>query len=346
MLRKIKESIDRSVSRLLGNKRPIAVQLDLTNACNLSCSHCYHSNHLNVGALSLEKWTKIIEDIASFSLSMNFIPKFILCGGEPLTSSLLKPVLALLDNRFPESEISILTNGTIVTDRHLEIFKDKRLNFQVSLDGPDLERHDIVRGKGSFNKSREGILKLQGSGFEVSILSILSYRTRPWIRDFFVYAKSLGVHSQNFTRLVPEGAGSILVENGTDRPLQPLELKTTFVEILSFSHIYKVATATDQPLFALINEKLGSNGLFGINGIVVDYKGQLKVSSRANFVVGSLLENSLFELFLNHPIMQSLQNGDIEVCGECRFYKTCGGDRNAAFGAYGNFLAKDPGCWL
>ena len=70
------------------------------------------------------------------------------------------------------------------------------------------------------------------------------------------------------------------------------------------------------------------------------------VTSRTDFKLGNILEDGLEELFLNHHIMKNLRNGNIEVCGNCRFYKKCGGDRNASFVAYGSFLKKDPGCWF
>lgn len=60
----------------------------------------------------------------------------------------------------------------------------------------------------------------------------------------------------------------------------------------------------------------------------------------------NILNDGLEELFLRHPVMKDLRDGNIEGCVGCRFYDRCGGDRNAAYAAYGSFLRKDPGCWL
>ncbi len=98
--------------------------------------------------------------------------------------------------------------------------------------------------------------------------------------------------------------------------------------------------------FALLSPDLGAHGKFGFQGLVVDHRGCLKVGSRADFRLGSILETGLEELFLRHPLMKDLRDGKIEGCGSCGCYDRCGGDRNAAFAEYGSFLKKDPGCWL
>lgn len=38
----------------------VPLQLDINNSCNLSCIHCYHSNHSNVGTLDLNSWKKVV----------------------------------------------------------------------------------------------------------------------------------------------------------------------------------------------------------------------------------------------------------------------------------------------
>lgn len=343
---KIWEIAESKIVNLLGNKRPIMVQLDLTNACNLSCIHCYHSNHQNNGAISLDQWKKISSQILEFTNRMNFIPHFVLCGGEPLLSPFLKPMLDLICEKFGESSISILTNGTMIRDRHLRLFEGRKIHFQVSFDGPNAKQHDLVRGVGSFDSSREGVKILIASGYTVSILSILSQRTSTWIREFFIHAKEIGASSQNFTRLISSGSGAELVANGFDQPLFGQELKKAMTDIILQSRISAVPTATDQPLFCLLGKTFGQHGLFGINGIVVDYKGQLKISSRSDYVLGSLVDENLEDLFLKHPTMKAIQNGEIDGCGDCIHYRKCGGDRNAAFASSGSFLAKDPGCWI
>ena len=72
----------------------------------------------------------------------------------------------------------------------------------------------------------------------------------------------------------------------------------------------------------------------------------MKVSSRTDYSIGNVLKEGLGNLFLNHPIMVKLRKGEIEKCGDCKYFRKCGGDRNAAFAESGSFFAVDPGCWL
>jgi len=116
--------------------------------------------------------------------------------------------------------------------------------------------------------------------------------------------------------------------------------------ILLHSKRTGVKTNTDQPLYATIDPSLGRHGMFGFQGLIVDYKGNLKVSSRSGFILGNIFEKGMENLFLNHPLMRSLRNGEIDGCGGCEFYRRCGGNRTAAYATSGSFLAPDPGCWL
>jgi radical SAM protein with 4Fe4S-binding SPASM domain len=242
--------------------------------------------------------------------------------------------------------VIILTNGTVIRRDLVEIFRHINLRFQVSLDGPDPLRHDEIRGAGNFDKSVRGIRELIENGFEVSVLSILSKKTSAWIGDFFELSKNLGVNAMNFTRFIPEGYGKTLFSSGQDSPLSPVELRDAMQGILYHSIQTGVSTNTNQPLFHLLDDRLGRQNMAGFQGLIVDYRGNLKFSSRSNYLLGNIFEQGLEPLFLHHPLMKALRKGDIEGCGQCKFYTRCGGNRSAAYAAAGSFLTPDPGCWI
>lgn len=330
----------------IGGQKYLSIQLDITNACNLRCKHCYHSDHRNNDALGLAEWKEIINQYENLCSKLRLKPFIVICGGEPLTSCLLLPLIKFLDEKWHKVKIAVLTNGTLVTDQLINDLSAFNVCFQVSLDGPNSKDHDFVRGKGSFSKAVSGIEKLTDKGFEVSVLTVLSQRTLPLISQFFELAKGLPIESINFTRLIAEGNGKCYVETGEDSPLPPLKLKDAYTQIVHNSRVSKIKTNTNSPLYHLIDANLGGNGKFGFQGLVVDYQGNLKVSSRANFVLGNVLKDGIDGLFFDSSIMNDLRNGLIEKCGPCRHYKRCGGDSNAAFAAYKSFLAPDPGCWI
>lgn len=346
ILAPLKEFVVRSLMNFTGSQKFLTTQLDVTNACNLTCAHCYHAHHNNEGALDFAGWRSILDQYERLAKKLYLEPCFVICGGEPTISPLFWPLLEELEARWPGVNISILTNATRLTAGFAAKLKGFNADFQISLDGPDKMRHDLIRGEGNFDQALAGLNILQQAGMNATFLATLSHRTSFWIDDFFDIAARTGVSSMNFTRLVSQGNGRKLEETSEDRPLTPKELRGAFMTILEASSRSGVHTGTNAPLYRLIDPKLGANGKVGFQGLVIDYKGNLKVTSRTDFRLGNILEEGLESLFLRHPVMRALRDREVEGCGSCVHYDNCGGDRNASFAATGSFLKKDPGCWL
>ncbi len=346
-LKTMEDYLLKKVIKHIGGQKSMAIQLDITNACNLKCSHCYHSHHKNTGALNLEGWLEILDQYDKMLQTLKLQPYIVICGGEPTLSPYLFSILKRANELWESPTITILTNGTKLTDKLLSSLSEYNMRFQVSLDGPDAKRHDALRGKGNFQKALEGAKRAKQYGIETNILSILSKKTSHWIPEFFQMVKENDLNSMGFTRFIPQGFGAELVETGGDDSLYGFELRDAMKSIIYFSKKSGVRTSTDHPLYHLIDPKLGHNGRFGFQGLVVDYKGNLKVSSRANYILGNVLGEGLQNLFLHHPLMKDLRNSQkINGCGDCMYYARCGGDRNISYATTGSFLEKDKGCWI
>ena len=120
--------------------------------CNIACSYCYQHPIRDAGNFvkspnkpySLEVMKRALE-----AEGMNFT----LFGGEPL----LMPIEDLEElwrwglERFGHNGVQ--TNGTLITDQHVELFKKYRVQVGISMDGPD-ELND-ARWAGSPEKTRE-----------------------------------------------------------------------------------------------------------------------------------------------------------------------------------------------
>lgn len=345
-LLEIKQFITSRIIDFIGGQKVMTLQIDITNACNLSCAHCYHAHHNNKGAISFDDWCAIIQQYKFMIEKLHLAPKIVLCGGEPTISPLLLPILKYLNTQWPGVRISILTNGTRLSEGLLSQLKAFNIEFQISLDGPDVARHDQIRGTGNFTKAAESVRRARMMGFDVFLLAILSKKTSAWIEDFFYMAKKLGANQMNFTRFISQGNGADLEASGLDRALYPDELRETMKVIWEKSCTLGVRTNTNQALFSLIDPSLGANEKYGFQGLVIDYKGNLKISSRADAVVGNVLSDGLENLFFNNAVLRSLRQANIRKCGQCQHYRRCGGSRNASYAATGSFLEADPGCWI
>ena len=133
---------------------PKKIDLDITSKCNLRCSYCYYfSSEGDTGIdLPLDEWLKFFEECKK-----NAVMEVALCGGEPLFRKDFKEIVeGVVKNRM---RFSVMSNGILLNDDLIEYLKStKRCNsFQVSLDGPGPESHDIFRGKGSFEKALRGL---------------------------------------------------------------------------------------------------------------------------------------------------------------------------------------------
>lgn len=346
MLKQVSESLERAVLGWINVDRYLPLQIDITNACNLRCKHCYHPHHQNAGALELGDWLAILDQYDALVSKLRFRPSVIICGGEPFLSSHFEPILQNLLSRKRAYSLSVLTNGTIVDPAKLALLKQfPELSVQVSLDGPNPEEHDSVRGAGNFARALNGIQIFREHGIRVHLSAVLSKRTSRTIGEFFDLARELNVSGMGFARLIVQGYAQKLVAESEDRPLSPLELRDAYRALVMEAARTGMKTSTNSPLFHLVQPGLGRNGRFW-EGIVIDYKGNYLASSRSRLVLGKALSEGLENIFLRHPLLQRLRQQDVKVCGTCPHYAVCGGDRNAAYADSGDFLGADPGCWL
>ena len=340
------KNINRAIVEWIGVKRVISMQIDITNICNLSCSHCYHPNHQNNGAISLNDWKSIIYSYFSMASKIGFKSNIVICGGEPLTSPFLEPLIDYIYLNDPNCSLEILTNGILVHKLKIDILKKfKLVQFQISLDGPNDLIHDNFRGQGNFKKALNGAKFLIENSFDVIFQCTLTKQNSKYLPEFFQLAKINNVKTMNFTRLIKMGQAVSLAENKIDDTLNAEELKRAYEDIVFLCAEYGIASSTNAPLMNLIHPVLGKRQKFD-ESIVIDYQGNMLVSSRSRVKIGNVLSEGLENLFYNHPTMKQLRNKDIDGCKDCKHFKFCGGDRNSSYIEYGDFFKKDPACWL
>ena len=299
MIKKLKRKAVLSI----GGQKFLSIQLDITNNCNLNCVHCYHLNNSNDGSLDLGNWIEILDEYQKLLDLLGLKPSIAISGGEPLTCTFLFDLIREIRQRWPLAMIVVLTNGTLLNLEIIQAFKYNDVSIQVSLDGADSSSHDKVRGNGTFEKSTDNIRLAVKEGLMVYILTVLSKRTSKDIELLFDLAKELNVVALNFTRLVPQGKAYELIKSTQDKSLRGLQLRDAYKKILECSKQTKIATNTNKPLYVLIDKSLGDNNLFGFQGLVVDYLGNLKVSSRSDYVLGSIKKSGLENLFLKSTII-------------------------------------------
>jgi uncharacterized protein len=121
--------------------------------CNLSCPYCYEHPMRDAGnfrhkTYSVEKMLAGLEREGG---------QFTLFGGEPLLTDIddLETIFKWGYERYGGNGIQ--TNGVLITERHIEMFKKYKVHVGISVDGPD-EMND-TRWAGSLEKTRDATKK-------------------------------------------------------------------------------------------------------------------------------------------------------------------------------------------
>ena len=135
------------------------VFLHITNRCNLSCAHCYYpstpSRTLDLPGPKVLDLLKEAADLGGTSVAIS--------GGEPLLHPDFRRILPFACEKL---NVQLLTNGTLIDEEWAAYLSDFPLRIQVSLDGPSPNIHDAVRGRGTFEKTRRAIDRLQKAGLK------------------------------------------------------------------------------------------------------------------------------------------------------------------------------------
>ncbi|MBE3576864.1 MAG: radical SAM protein [Limnochordales bacterium] len=175
--------------------RPLGV------TCNLACTYCYEHPVRDAGNFARDYDLDAIKR----AVEAEGADSFSLFGGEALLMPLsdLKELWRWGYERFGRNGIQ--TNGALITDKHIELFKRYNVNVGISIDGPD-ELND-VRWAGSLEKTREAtrrtmqaIDKLLEAGLKPGLIVTLhrgnaSPERLPRLKDWFRELDQKGIQS-------------------------------------------------------------------------------------------------------------------------------------------------------
>lgn len=192
------------------------VFLYITDECNLRCKHClYKPNltfHLKEKKIELETALHLISDFREMGAS-----KLTVMGGEPTLYGIYqnwKSLLTILREakQLGYEYVRLDTNGQF--DKNLLMKGDFRnLNeITFSLDGPNSEINDPVRGDGVFEKCVLNIKKAIQLGYIVDLTCCMHKGLTKWGADgnlrldtMIRFAESLGINKINFHDLFKTG---------------------------------------------------------------------------------------------------------------------------------------------
>lgn len=337
-------------------------QWHLTDQCNLRCLHCYQDNYRAKSELPLVQLEKIAGKFQAALGKWNCQGRIALTGGEPLLHPDFFPLLSRLREMPEVGKISVLTNGTLLTEEAVARFKEcPKLQFiQISLDGASPETHDKVRGKGNFALTLSAVRLLARNNIPVRIMSTIRLDDVPDIAHLIDLAAGEGVEAITFERLVPEGHASRM----KDALLPSEKVKEIFQYIARRSREEKekgsrLTIIKLRTLWALLGcpqteeetldfqTRLGAMCSIGIDSLTVLPDATVLPCRRLPLPIGNLIEDSLFKIWYTSPLLWEIRNKNNlkGKCHQCDYIPKCSGCRAIAYAVTGNYLAEDPQCW-
>ena len=148
-----------------GATEPIGIHLEITNACNMVCEHCYvSSGHKLPDELTLAEIKRIIDMMPPFSGK-----RVAISGGEPAVRKDCGEIVEYCALEVGH-DVDLYTNGKRFPEKLIKRIAAVnaagrgRVRLQVSLEGATAEVNDVVRGAGSFDEAMKSLGRFQDAG--------------------------------------------------------------------------------------------------------------------------------------------------------------------------------------
>ncbi|MFQ5580628.1 MAG: methyltransferase domain-containing protein [Nitrospiria bacterium] len=323
--------------------------LHVTNACNLSCSHCLvDSSPSGLPGEGTEFWYKTIDQ--GRALGVN---RFYITGGEPF---LRDDIFDLIDRILaPETqtELIILTNGMLFRGKKLKRlagYDPNRLKLQISLDGPTAGINDPIRGKGTFDAAVRGIKEAIGLGFSPTLTTVVNRANISSLTEMVQLASSLGIKNIH-----------LLLSHHRGRGIESEVLSSPPAAALLEAFI-KVRQATEQAGMTFDNLDSLKSRLMGRSGVKSDLSNTAYASlcvyadghvypSAAlagipSLRMGNPVEDSLENIWRTSPVAREIRKSTVQrktKCKDCYLKYLCGGgDLEHTFLYSTQLMGEDP----
>jgi radical SAM protein with 4Fe4S-binding SPASM domain len=342
-----------------GLKTPDSVTLGITNHCNLNCRHCWpDSGPDNLASMvPRDRVVKLIRGFSALGAA-----KFTITGGEPLTHPEWIDLLFFACGLPEVTEVRLQTNGILITPSDLEVFvslKDRGLIVQMSLEGVTPAVHDRIRGRGSFQKTLQGLELLLECGLAAHICIAFTEMQHNFeeLPDLLEMIDSMGIGQLVSGTLVCDGRARQSDDLKPPVPQQYEKLIARYQQDSDFRDRYKRIGNVAALEWALAEPDTTETCCTLIETPYVTAKGKLYpcvLLQAEKYAATQVFERSLAVAISEKidswarllQISQS-RSTDLETCRNCVGYVRCrGGCMGRAYAAHGDFFSVEDRCFL
>jgi len=322
--------------------------LQPTPFCNIDCRYCYLPTRSDRSVMHLGTIVAAFDRIFSSGWCAPQLT-VIWHAGEPLVLpvSYYRSAFETIKLMCPpgvELRHSIQTNGTLLTPEWCDFVKEWQIGLGVSIDGPR-HLHDANRitrsGKGTFDRTIEGIRLLRREKVPFHVISLLSEKSMTAPEELLDFYLAEGIDDICFNVEESEGSHVSGLLSGADPSgafhrfldrfwtLSRQSNRIYFIREIDgmISRIFRpegtsVDNSQTEP-FGMINIDCHGN-VSSFSPELLGYKN----AEYNDFIVGNVFRDSLADM-LQSPAMRAMVrdiSAGVDLCRrECEYFSVCGG---------------------
>ncbi len=310
---------------------PLNVTFELSQACNLRCTHCYNFDRKQIArpksekpALTPPEIKRVLKEIRDAGgLMVAFT------GGE----ALLHPHLIdfVREARSLKLAVRLKTNGTLMNEKKVrELVAAGVTDMETSLYGATSATHDkFTRVPGSFDKTVAGIREAKAVGIQSTINFIMHRGSAPEIGGMLKLAEELQVDHAMSLELTAR-------YDGTDDSLENRLTKEDLEALYSGPHREYFAGS--------INTTDSVQCPCAVTNAGIGFDGTVYPCIGAPIAAGDLRQNSFKEIWKNSEVfrwIRGLTLQDFKSCAPCEVRSFCQRSSGAIFTNTGNYTGPE-----
>lgn len=344
----------RGRSEAIGCGRLEELWIHTNNSCPLRCKHCLVDGGSEVEQpLTASEIKNVVDQAAALGAGRVYFT-----GGDPF---MRRDILSLIEYVTSRVQLVVLTSGVLLAPervaRSRKVPRGKLL-VQISLEGPDAETNDAIRGAGNFDRAVRGIRRLVAAGLEPIVTTTITRLNQHRLPDTTRFLASIGVKDHHILWLHARGR----MRQSADELLLPGDrVAEIMAELRRTAREAGIVVDNSESLLARVRGKRGrKNDLCNCcySELAVGPDGHVfpcaALVGARDFDCGSLRERTLKEIWLESPVAEWVRRNSVQKrvgCSSCYLKFFCGGgcfaqsyfDYELAYGR-GCIMAPDPYC--
>jgi radical SAM protein with 4Fe4S-binding SPASM domain len=323
--------------------------------CNNQCKFCYcpwenkekpelfFKRHEE---LTFEGWKQalsVLENVGVKSIGLS--------GGEPLLKDSFEDLLVYIrhDTKLNENRlINVITNGLLMSECLLSLFKDIGVHLQLSL--PGLFTYEWHTGTDNAVGVLHWLRRANEEGITTTANVIVSRKNIHELYETIANAVLAGADTIMLNRVLIGGRGIGYTDELSLTRDEIREMADTAEEVLKKAGLRGVV-GTELPLCVLGEDYLEKYEHLRIGGLcaaargffVIDPSGYVRTCNHSPKRLGHILDGEIIQDIDYWNLFANRAYGLPEMCGECKLEPQCDcGCREAAGICYGKLDAPDP----